>query len=293
MAKRTTRKPHEKGFTKDRIILTILNHPNGIEEPELRDLIRQKHGIKDKRGIKRHLSDLKQSGKIRKEEQKGKENIWHPKQDINTFKILAKEFLGTEHKLEFHKTPYCQNMITKHNNTLLKDNFKVDFETLKLFFEQIPYAPKKNPLLELLEEKTIKTLSFSPSALKFIMDNNVQDVNEKIEQLRPIIETELFFEHIYHIDFDFKKHFDETYAEAPAIETYKVINTNKTAWNMYLLLELVVDVIKHEAIKDMFEYTEYYAEKGAKFQKVSKTLEDMVKEYAHLGENVINVIKNL
>ena len=63
--------------TKSEILKVILKHPNGIEEVEIRHHLKEKLNIRDERGVKRHLSDLKNDFKvIERTARKGKSNIW-------------------------------------------------------------------------------------------------------------------------------------------------------------------------------------------------------------------------
>ena len=79
---------YPRGYTKKRILLVVLDHLEGIQEPFLRDEIKWKLDLGDNKGIRQHLMDLKETEFLDKEFELGKENIWRPKMDENTFKKL-------------------------------------------------------------------------------------------------------------------------------------------------------------------------------------------------------------
>jgi len=68
---------HPPGRTKQEILRIIFEHPNGVEESKIREILKDRLGIKDMRGVKRHLAALSQEGVITKKEKPGKANLWN------------------------------------------------------------------------------------------------------------------------------------------------------------------------------------------------------------------------
>lgn len=72
---------YEPGFTRGQIFAIISNHPEGIEEGQIRDVLREKFGISERKGVKRHLDALERQGfveKIPPPPKSGAPNIWMP-----------------------------------------------------------------------------------------------------------------------------------------------------------------------------------------------------------------------
>ena len=106
---------YPEGFIKRKIACTIAQRfPDGIEEPVLRDTLRDEWGISEPRGIKVHLADLEEKKVLVKEEKKGFPNTWKLNQGYETFKYLTKELglLTHEDKFEFIKSKYVQSILT-------------------------------------------------------------------------------------------------------------------------------------------------------------------------------------
>ncbi|MFA4955390.1 MAG: hypothetical protein WC556_00270 [Candidatus Methanoperedens sp.] len=118
-------------YTKNKILLILCEHPEGIEEPELRDIIKLQLNISDPKGIKDHLKTLEEKGFLCKKEQIGKENMWSLRTEV--FSELMKKFLDKDEQDAFHVSPYCQNMIA---SPLLR-------EIEKLWNIKKPYNPEK------------------------------------------------------------------------------------------------------------------------------------------------------
>lgn len=69
-------KSYTRGYIKG--IITLLAMENdGIEEPRLRDLLREITGVRENRGIKKHLKDLEDEKIIFKKSEAGKSNKWY------------------------------------------------------------------------------------------------------------------------------------------------------------------------------------------------------------------------
>lgn len=67
---------YARGYTKGVITLLLMEN-NGIGEPRLRDLVREITGVRENRGIKKHLKDLEDKKIIFKESEAGKSNKWY------------------------------------------------------------------------------------------------------------------------------------------------------------------------------------------------------------------------
>lgn len=72
---------YEPGFTQGEIFAIISNNPDGIEEGQIRDILREKFGISERKGVKRHLDMLERQGFVKKNPappKSGAPNIWMP-----------------------------------------------------------------------------------------------------------------------------------------------------------------------------------------------------------------------
>lgn len=78
--------------TKRKIIEFVLDYPNGIEEPTLRDYLRNSLNISEQKSIKLHLENLRKRGCLEKIKNSGFANIWTIKTADNIRSIIS--FLG-------------------------------------------------------------------------------------------------------------------------------------------------------------------------------------------------------
>lgn len=179
--------PH--GYTKMQIQRILLNHPDGIDEPKLRSIIKQELGILDPKGIKMHLKELEAEGSLVKEEQAGKKNIWryatyadlkeplealkdkelppHVKAILSLPSLLTKETLQSLRKLQ--KYLYLYELTRKF---LRNEDYIVDFMHSK-YCEQLSRAlvkemqqSRKLQLNKEEREKYLTIISISPAALE-------------------------------------------------------------------------------------------------------------------------------
>lgn len=111
-----------KGKTKRKILLKLAQEfPQDVEEPPLRDYLKENFRISSNKGIKNHLSDLKQENCLKKESTKGKANIWNLNQEYEGFKSLCKLFLDSSDRGEFLKSDYAQKMLDKFLQRQIED----------------------------------------------------------------------------------------------------------------------------------------------------------------------------
>lgn len=183
---------YPKGFVKRKILLRISSEfPKGVEEPLLRDYLRESWNVREKRGVKKHLDDLKEEGCLSKKTRRGKANIWNLKSDYRGIKSVANRLLKDDvDKLPFVRTDYVQKIV----NEKLVDHFapawakkfvsaKADYLEKSGYSENsevwgIPirelddFENKKLRenfyfyLLDLSKEKLAEILRVSPSALR-------------------------------------------------------------------------------------------------------------------------------
>jgi hypothetical protein len=178
----------KEGFIKKKIVLIIASHfPKGINEPELRDILRDNWSIAEPKGIKTHLDDLREELKLVKEEKKGFPNIWKLNQDYENFNLLAEYFLKSEDKFEFVKSKYVQSIIDEN----FVDHFAVNWgkEYLQFLWVKEIRGEKAPDKLEpdklrggfyasllgtLTKDNFIKILKLSPTCLyDFLFPNQV------------------------------------------------------------------------------------------------------------------------
>lgn len=69
---------YPKGYIERRIAILVFDYPSGIEEPEIRDWLKENYNIREKKGIRSHLEKLKEKGFLILEPQRGEDNIWKP-----------------------------------------------------------------------------------------------------------------------------------------------------------------------------------------------------------------------
>lgn len=95
------------GVAKREILLIALKHPDGIEEPYLRDQIQASLRISETKGIKKHLGELgpgltvdkkRREGKnfLLKHEECGGENVWQPNQKLEILKQICEEIMESD-----------------------------------------------------------------------------------------------------------------------------------------------------------------------------------------------------
>ena len=88
------RAPGEKdppGYTKAKMICYFIENEE-VEEPTVRDFLREEANVRDSKGQKEHLKDLKDMGILEKEERVGKANIWRLPRDEEVFQKIWREF---------------------------------------------------------------------------------------------------------------------------------------------------------------------------------------------------------
>jgi len=129
----------EKGYIKNQILLIACqNFPKGIEEPDLRDTLRERFRIRESKGIKLHLADLEKKGLLSKVSQKGKANIWKiPTEPIfnkefgyeitPTFATYAERFMFSEDRNKFVESNYARSILTDEHLNQLALGFWVDY----------------------------------------------------------------------------------------------------------------------------------------------------------------------
>jgi hypothetical protein len=83
-----------QGITRGRILSTIFDNPEGIEEGVIRDIMREEYGIRESKGIKKHLQELSKVCLVQKvPPDPGRSNIWKPSGlNIDMFCDIWKSF---------------------------------------------------------------------------------------------------------------------------------------------------------------------------------------------------------
>jgi len=143
---------HPEGVTKRKILLIALEYPDGIEELDLFQEIRNKWDTNEPKGFKGHLADLgngrkiagREKGKAWKEgkhyliktEQPGKPNIWKPNFDSEIFQdIWSNELQSREEVVSFFNSNYTQRMISNEYMAGYR-GLKIEEDNLETFFEE-------------------------------------------------------------------------------------------------------------------------------------------------------------
>lgn len=81
VAKKSPGPKYEPGFTQGQIFVIVSNNPEGIKEEQIRGHLREKFGICESKGVKRHLNLLADHGlvtKIPAPPRSGESNVWKP-----------------------------------------------------------------------------------------------------------------------------------------------------------------------------------------------------------------------
>lgn len=211
------------GLTKRRILLIIANHhPEGIEEADLREILRKNDNITEAKGIRSHLSYFeKRKVLINDSKGIGHPNIWKINPDEMIFRSFCASFLRSKQKYEFLKSKYAQQMLTDdfinscgqnwYDNYYvpLKEEAKSDEEfleiigKLKILIGLIDFRGSLKSIEEKLLEKKDKKVTVklgkairkSPLILYYLIFPNegLKAFVELIEELEPLM---LEFENI-------------------------------------------------------------------------------------------------
>lgn len=179
VGKRKRGEKYPLGFIKNQIILEVARkYPSGIDEPDLRRILKIKWGVRETRGIKEHLSEL---GSILTKK-RNQYNVWNINPDQTIFEKIAWDFLGSENKFKFINSKYAQAMLTNEflnaRANYIYNNYwiplKETLEKEKPEFLQI-LQPLSNllPLPEINKEKITVNLTGlfrkSPLALRILL----------------------------------------------------------------------------------------------------------------------------
>ncbi len=174
MKKRKQGERQPFGYTKRKILLLVLDrYPKDIEEPELRDILREEDQILEAKGVRNHLSDMEKENVIEKQSMGlGKPNIWKAKIGVERFKKIAEMFLDSQDKFEFIKTPYVQSVINKELVDILSEPWVKILEEHEGRKEDLKkYRPEGGlaclrRYTFMQEKDIIEILKTSPTALK-------------------------------------------------------------------------------------------------------------------------------
>lgn len=167
-----------QGYIKNQILLIACQHfPKGIEEPILRDSLREEFGIREPKGIKIHLADLEEKGLLCKFSQKGKSNIWKIPTEPIFVKVLGRDsipefisyagrFLFSEDRDRFLKSGYARKMLTEDRINQLAMSFwksyKEQFKTIVDAYKNLEkeFTNPSGPSLSKKIKKSSTILSF-------------------------------------------------------------------------------------------------------------------------------------
>ena len=136
MAKKRKRgERYPEGYIKKRIIRFVCDYPDGIEEPEIREWLKENYGISEKKGIVDHLQELKEKRVLIKQKPKI-ENIWKPNLDREIFEdIWSNELQNRKEVVSFFNSSYTQRMISNEYMAGYR-GLKIEEDNLETFFEE-------------------------------------------------------------------------------------------------------------------------------------------------------------
>jgi len=128
-----------KDYIKNQILLIACQHfPKGIEEPDLRDTLRERFRIRESKGIKLHLADLEEKALLSKVSQKGKANMWKIPTESRfnkefgyevtpTFEMYAEKFIFSKYRNKFIESSYARSILTDEHLNHLALGFWIDY----------------------------------------------------------------------------------------------------------------------------------------------------------------------
>jgi len=108
-----------QGITRGRILSTIFDNPEGIEEGVIRDIMREEYGIRESKGIKKHLQELSKVCLVQKvPPRSGRSNIWKPSGlNIDMFcgymEIVSQRRVGVSFLLKVRSRLYSRDDRTR------------------------------------------------------------------------------------------------------------------------------------------------------------------------------------
>ncbi|KXB01894.1 hypothetical protein AKJ45_01790 [candidate division MSBL1 archaeon SCGC-AAA261F19] len=212
---------YPKGFVKRKILLRISNEfPKGVKEPLLREYLRESWNVRERRGVKKHLGDLKEEGCLIKKSRKGRANIWKSTEDYEGFKSVVRRFLKEDgNESDFIKSRYVQEIIDEdlvdyfvphwareyvsaRANFLRAKNFSEDSEVwgkpirkIETFEDDELREWFYKFLMDLTKEKLVEILRVSPSVLR-----NFLFPEELFVEGHPLRKIDIYF--LYPLAFD-------------------------------------------------------------------------------------------
>jgi hypothetical protein len=134
--KRERGKGYPEGFAKRKIVLIISkDFPKGVNEPDLRDILRDEWHISEPKGIKIHLAELEEKKALVKDaEKRGLSNIWKLSQEHEAFKFLVEMFHNSEDEIGLLRSKYAQSTINENFVDYFAASWRREFDH---FFEPI------------------------------------------------------------------------------------------------------------------------------------------------------------
>jgi len=144
----------------------------------LRHILGEQFGIRESKGIKKHLKDLERNALLDKVTESGKENVWRipqkPKlvKDLGLtkpmFSTYARIFLFSKDKAKFLESPYAKAILTDDHINQIAQGFWINYkEQLRLIAETFENLERElaNPSKHKVSEKIRK----SPTLLSFLL----------------------------------------------------------------------------------------------------------------------------
>lgn len=198
---RTTRKRRKQGesfpvgYIKNQILLIACQHyPKGIEEPVLREILREQFDIRESKGIKLHLRDLEENALLDKVVKKGKANVWRIPQRPKLIKDLGFEakpefsnyagrFLFSKDKTKFLKSQYAKNYLTDDRINQYARSFLHNYKNqLKLIAET--FKTLERELTDPNKYKVSAKIRKSPTLLSFLLfpDETISQMAKEFEE---------------------------------------------------------------------------------------------------------------
>jgi len=150
---------YEKGFTRTYILKLLINKPKGMDEPDIREIVRNELKIRQKKSVRGPLETLEEEELVFVRPKKGKPNVWKIKEDLRTLKKLS-EFFTTYSFEKFDEwgiRGYATEFIaSEYTQLMISESLRKHLKSLKVFTES-------------QWQEILTIVKISPTALYFLL----------------------------------------------------------------------------------------------------------------------------
>lgn len=180
--KRTRGDHYKPGEIKKEIVFYVLNHPDGIDEPTLREHFKNEFNINEAKNIKNHLKDLQKNKCIKKIEKCGLANTWIIGNDVLLLKNIIDLYPDTLLKLQAQH-PVLLTVYDKHAD-YLDEQLHID-HGFPININKKIYLGKK----EAIKQNFLYRMMCSPKFFKLFLIHDSQEIDDLFYQIYSQFET--------------------------------------------------------------------------------------------------------